>query len=220
MIDSCGKGFIGTLLQRNESVLNEVVCVNRAHSHVSIVDSSKDKQMPVVNQAHGMSPSTHEFFIFRLYFLLVPNVILLVFVFVLHKLDDLIKVQSPHVASCLAGLGEASDEKSSSIVLEQSKRCLHSRSWDDTSHVLMDQLVSSFRVHDLDPVLSDDVVHPQVPKYMSIVALSTKDNQVVVMADHRVTKSGSGSIPNLGTNVMPFVLCLIIHHHIIQEYFS
>lgn len=84
----------------------------------------------------------------------------------------------------------------------------------------MNKFMCSLSIHYLYPILSNDVVDPEVSKDVAIFSLSSKDNQVVIMADHRMTIPRSGRISHFWRNVLPFIFSFIVHDNIIEENFS
>lgn len=84
----------------------------------------------------------------------------------------------------------------------------------------MNKFVCSLSVHYLYPILSNDVVDPEVSKDVTVLSLSSKDNQVVIMADHWMTIPRSRSISNFWRYVLPFIFSFIVHNNIIEENLS
>ena len=53
----------------------------------------------------------------------------------------------------------------------------------------MGKLMNVLGIHDLMPCSLDDVIHPKIAKNLSSFTLSSKNNQIVVIAEHHVSSS-------------------------------
>lgn len=221
MIDSCGRRN-PWFSKRNKFVIKEIIDGDLSHSVQTLINTSKDENVSVIYDSCCVSPSTNDRKILLSNILSNPNIFFLVFLWIFDEIKNHVNVKSPDITSSFSNSGHSSNQHCSSEILHVVEGSWDSWGRNYSLNLLMLKFVSSICIHDFYPIFFGLIINPQISKYLTVLALSSINNQIVINTNHWVAISRSWSISFLWCFILPFWSLLFIHqsHDVVQKHLS